>query len=96
MKRNKSVAKSTALIVSVLLGTVLPSHLVYADDGQRQDVADISNEEFSKLHKSLVPRMALWKTVPWQTSLLKAQNIAVRESKPIFIWSMDGHPLGCT
>lgn len=92
MKRHKSIA----LIVSVLLGTVLLSSSVYADDGQRQDVADISNEEFSKLHKSLVPKMALWKTVPWQISLLKAQNMAAREAKPIFIWSMDGHPLGCT
>ncbi len=92
MKRLPSIA----LIVSVLLGNFLPSPSVYADDGQRQDVADISNKEFSELHKSLVPKMALWKTVPWQTSLLKAQNMAVREAKPIFIWSMDGHPLGCT
>ena len=88
--------KFSALIVSVLLSTVLLSPSVYADDGQPQDVAEISNEEFTKLHKSLVPKMALWKTVPWQTSLLKAQNMAAREAKPIFIWSMDGHPLGCT
>lgn len=84
------------LFFCVLFSTVLPTPSIRADDGQRQDVADISNEEFSKLHKGLVPKMALWKTVPWQTSLLKAQNLAVKESKPIFIWSMDGHPLGCT
>jgi len=76
MKRPKSIA----LLVSVLFGTVLLSLSVYADDGRPQDVADISKEEFSKLHKSLVPKMARWKTVLWQTSLLKAQNMAARAS----------------
>lgn len=88
--------KSIAFIASVLIGTVLTSPSIHADDQQRQAVAEISNEEFIELHKSLVPKKALWKTVPWQTSLLKAQNMAARDKKPIFIWSMDGHPLGCT
>ncbi|MFT5122737.1 MAG: hypothetical protein ACI9QL_004582 [Candidatus Omnitrophota bacterium] len=39
---------------------------------------------------------ATWRTIPWQTSLLNAQRIAARERKPLFIWAMDGHPLGCT
>jgi len=28
--------------------------------------------------------------------VLDAQAAAAREGKPIFIWAMDGHPLGCT
>ena len=39
---------------------------------------------------------APWRTIPWQTRLIDAQRIAAREAKPIFIWAMDGHPLGCT
>jgi len=35
-------------------------------------------------------------TIPWNTALLDAQRQAVQEQKPIFIWAMDGHPLGCT
>jgi len=92
MRRSSSIA----LFFSVLLGAFFLSLSIYAEDGQQQEVAKISDEEFSKLHKSLLPQEALWKTVPWQTPLLKAQNIAAREKKPIFIWSMDGHPLGCT
>ncbi|HMP78579.1 MAG TPA: hypothetical protein PKD54_03950 [Pirellulaceae bacterium] len=42
------------------------------------------------------PSDAPWKSIPWQTDLLKAQQIAVEQSKPLFIWAMDGHPLGCT
>jgi hypothetical protein len=39
---------------------------------------------------------AAWRTIPWQVDLLEAQRMAVEQSKPIFIWAMDGHPLGCT
>jgi hypothetical protein len=49
------------------------------------------------LHKLLQPNQdELWRTIPWQIGLLDAQRIAAREKKPIFIWAMDGHPLGCT
>ncbi len=39
---------------------------------------------------------APWRSIPWEMDLLKAQRMAVEQSKPIFIWSMDGHPLACT
>jgi hypothetical protein len=34
-------------------------------------------------------------TVPWETSLTAAQHKARTERKPMLVWSMDGHPLGC-
>ena len=53
--------------------------------------------EFQKLHRELQPNLkATWRTIPWKTSVLDAQAAAAREGKPIFIWAMDGHPLGCT
>ena len=33
--------------------------------------------------------------VPWLTSLWEARKVAAREGKPILLWEMDGHPLGC-
>lgn len=52
--------------------------------------------EFEELHQRLQPAGdEIWRTIPWKTSLLEAQSIAAKEGKPIFIWSMDGHPLGC-
>ena len=39
------------------------------------------------------PDEELWKTIPWKTSLLEARELAARQGKPIFLWSMDGHPL---
>jgi hypothetical protein len=37
-----------------------------------------------------------WAAIPWQTSLWQARQTAAREGKPIVLWEMDGHPLGCT
>ena len=35
-----------------------------------------------------------WQQIPWMSSLWEARKRAVKEGKPIFVWSMDGHPLG--
>ncbi len=56
----------------------------------------LDESEFRRLHDEINPADELWKSVPWQTSLITAQNRAAAEGKPIFIWAMDGHPLGCT
>ena len=57
----------------------------------------LTDDEFRELHKQLQPDGdELWRTIPWKISLLDAQRSAAKENKPIFIWAMDGHPLGCT
>jgi hypothetical protein len=37
-----------------------------------------------------------WAAVPWRTSLWEARVEAAAKGKPILLWEMDGHPLGCT
>jgi len=58
---------------------------------------EMTMDEFQALHRQLqVAPDKPWRTIPWKTALLDAQETAARETKPIFIWAMDGHPLGCT
>lgn len=58
---------------------------------------EVTKAEFQKLRKLLTPDdNERWRTIPWKIALLDAQRTAVKENKPIFIWAMDGHPLGCT
>jgi hypothetical protein len=58
---------------------------------------ELSEAEFKRLHDELRPAAnELWRTIPWKISLLDAQHAAAKAQKPIFIWAMDGHPLGCT
>ena len=59
--------------------------------------AKLTEKEFRTLHEQLKPAAdEPWRTIPWKISLLDAQRIAAQQKKPIFIWAMDGHPLGCT
>ena len=57
----------------------------------------LTREEFDRLHKELQPaRDEVWRTIPWKVSIAEARDQAAQEKKPLFMWSMDGHPLGCT
>ena len=59
--------------------------------------AELTDADFKRLQKQLQPAAdEPWRTIPWKISLLDAQKTAAKEKKPIFIWAMDGHPLGCT
>ncbi len=75
--------KSLLLAASLLLPAALAS-------------AELSPEQFARLHKDLQPPEEAWTTIPWQSSLIPAQQMALKEGKPLFIWAMDGHPMGCT
>ena len=37
-----------------------------------------------------------WMTVPWRTNLNQARRDSVATGKPIFMWIMNGNPMGCT
>jgi hypothetical protein len=58
---------------------------------------ELTEAKFKQLHAELQPAPdEPWRTIPWKIALLDAQQTAAKENKPIFIWAMDGHPLGCT
>jgi hypothetical protein len=50
-----------------------------------------------ELHRLIAPTAEenAWLAIPWETDLAAAQQKAVAADKPIFLWEMDGHPLGC-
>lgn len=74
----------------IALSCILLSPLAALADG-------FSVADFRLLHKQLqASNKEPWRTVPWITGLLDAQNQAAESKKPMFIWAMDGHPLGCT
>jgi hypothetical protein len=41
------------------------------------------------------PEEMKWASIPWQTDLWEARRLAAVQDKPIFMWSMNGNPLGC-
>ena len=37
-----------------------------------------------------------WREIPWVGTLWEGVNAAQAEKKPLLLWAMNGHPLGCT
>jgi hypothetical protein len=42
------------------------------------------------------PEEVRWQSIPWQTDVWEARRLAAEQGKPIFLWAMNGNPLGCT
>ncbi len=55
-------------------------------------------DELDKKLAEIVPsgRSEAYRNIPWQTDLIAARDLAKKTGKPLFLWVMDGHPLGCT
>ena len=58
----------------------------------------LSPEQFDKLVSVIKPQKSetKWEQIPWLTDLTAARQRAAEQGKPIVLWEMDGHPLGCT
>lgn len=84
---------SASITVGVLM---ICLNQMAADDADAKRDAPLTRVEFLELHKELQPTDEPWRTIPWKIALLDAQRSAAELKKPIFIWAMDGHPLGCT
>ena len=70
------------------LGLIIAVVAALADDS-----ADLRS-----LHALILPQQGelTWTSLPWTTDLWEARKVACENGKPIFLWEMDGHPLGCT
>ncbi|MFP6904505.1 MAG: hypothetical protein VCG02_04740 [Verrucomicrobiota bacterium] len=58
----------------------------------------IEPAKFDALHALVqpTPEESTWRAIPWGTQLWDARIEAARLGKPIYLWEMDGNPLGCT
>ena len=57
----------------------------------------LDQRQFAKLFAVIKPdrQTEAWQQIPWQASLWEARQHAAKAGKPILLWEMDGHPLGC-
>jgi len=59
----------------------------------------LTESKLATLHGNIQPKAEelVWRdSIPWRTDLWAARREAATAGKPIFLWEMDGHPLGCT
>jgi hypothetical protein len=59
---------------------------------------DLTDATYTKLRDYLLPaeKDLAYKAIPWRASYWDAVVEAQAKDKPILLWAMNGHPLGCT
>src|SRR5262249_34335863 len=98
MGRRETPVYITRFLAVVFLATsgLLPGKVLAGDQPGAPPTGRLTVAEFEKLHKELQPpRDELWRSIPWQVSLLEGRELAARTRKPIFVWVASGEPLGC-
>ncbi|MFK7766336.1 MAG: hypothetical protein AB8B55_03880 [Mariniblastus sp.] len=55
----------------------------------------MTDAQFKTVHDYIVGEDPKWDTIQWHSDLWNAQIEAAKKKKPIFIWAMNGDPLGC-
>ena len=85
----------TGTIATLLL--LVPSVGLYADKGQPLPTPKLSAEN-ARLRDLVLPNPseASYRKIPWRTSVMQGIVDAQKNDKPVMIYLMNGHPLGCT
>ncbi len=75
----------------LIIAAVLPT-AVAADEFQEKELTDAN---YVKWRDHVLPRNweLSYRKIPWRTSFWDAVIEAQATDKPIFLWSMNGHPL---
>jgi hypothetical protein len=81
--------------IACTLATVLALGLL---PGRALAIDPLAGDSWTRVHALIKPSPAEqgWEKIPWLTSLWEARKQAAAAGKPILLWEMDGHPLGCT
>jgi hypothetical protein len=80
-----------AVMVVITLGALLAMR-------PQAVMPEINEQNFDKLVKHILPtkQECRWQEIPWRNTFWDAVQEANRAEKPILLWGMNGHPLGCT
>ena len=86
-------ARHALLVVVAAAALAGPPDIAGAKPALAPDAAS-----FERLRDAILPTPAelAWREQPWRASLWEAVVEAQRLERPILLWAMNGHPLGCT
>ncbi len=59
---------------------------------------DLDEENYKSWRDHILPETSelAWEKIPWLTTFKDGIDAADRAGKPLLLWTMNGHPLGCT
>jgi hypothetical protein len=86
-------------IVLYALAVVLEGNLAAWQDTETPWTGISLNEkDFRDLRETILPDPTeiAWRELPWEISFYQGLQKAASEHKPLLLWTMNGHPFGCT
>lgn len=86
---------SRLLFAAFAAGLVALAHITFTEP--TGTAPPLSANDVAKLRAIIRPLEGEdpFDTIPWETNLWEARQKAADAGKPILLWEMDGHPLGC-
>jgi hypothetical protein len=90
--RNRLLLGGVGLLLAVAAFFLRPASTTAAAPGEQ-----LTEAKFDGVRKAVLPADGEddFAKIPWLTSIWDARVKAAKEGKPILLWEMDGHPLGC-
>ena len=90
--RQRLLIGGTGLVLAALALFLRPTPTTAAPLGEQ-----LTDAQFASVRKAVLPADGEddFAKIPWLTSIWDARVKAAKEGKPILLWEMDGHPLGC-
>ena len=66
--------------------------------GQQASAPELTRDNLPAWREHILPAAAdlKWQQTPWLTTFADGILEANRVDKPLLLWTMNGHPLGCT
>ena len=87
-------------VLSALVATIIVARIVCADVPKEVDdyQLEISPANFATWRDHILPAQGEldFQKIPWLTTFKDGILAANREQRPLLLWVMNGHPLGCT
>jgi hypothetical protein len=90
------------VLSQVVNGVVLPFVLIFmllltnVSPARSDSPVAVTPDQFEIMCRMIKPNKFEWNwtEIPWAANLWDARRQAADEGKPLFVWSMDGEPLG--
>ncbi len=58
----------------------------------------LTEDNYASVREQILPKQSelAWTRIPWRPSFQEGVAEAQVQGKPVLLWVMNGHPLGCT
>ncbi len=99
VSRLGTLSTFVALALPLLVGTIASGQEAHSPDAPtRAFDIELSDGNFAQWLDHIAPTEAEldWENIPWLATFHEGIVKANAEDKPLLLWVMNGHPLGCT